>query len=183
MTALDDARTYIGAAFGPTYDSWMGLSDTPASKTLVSAARYLNLLPWQGQATGILGTDPTSLAWPRTGVFVDGVEVDSLTIPPDIIRASYELAVLINQNPKVVSVVDQGSNVQSVGGGGAPTVAYFAPTSAAKGTASRYPQLVAQLVGKYLMSPGASAEGGFSSGGSTSSSFRQDQQFNLIWPE
>jgi hypothetical protein len=183
MTALDDARQYIGQAFGSTYDSWMALADTPASKTLVSAARYLNALPWMGTATGVIGVDPTSLAWPRSGVFVDGIEVDSLTIPPDVIKASYELAVLINADPSIVSTADQGSNIQSVGGGGAPTVSYFAPTSAAKGTASRYPYMILQLVGKYLQTPGASAEGGLAAGGTSCSNYRQAAQFNLTFPE
>lgn len=182
MTALDDARSYIGQRFGPTYESWMLLSDAQAQKTLVSSADLLNHLPWQGTPTGVLDGNPTSLAWPRTGVVVDGVPVDPLTIPPDVIKASYELAVQIKAKPALVNQVDQGTNIKRVGGGGAPEVEFFVPQSARLGTATRLPPIVESLIAKYLASPSASSEGGFGSAGNDSSSFGSGQQFNLILP-
>lgn len=182
MTALDDARAYIVQRFGATYTAWMALDDATATQTLVSSADYLNRLPWKGTATGVLDGNPTSLAWPRSGVVVDGVEIDSLTIPADVTKASYEMGVLILANPALVGQADTGSNIRSVGGGGAPTVEFFVPTSAALGNASRLPFLISQLVGKFLASP---ADFDASSGGSgnTCSGFRSDQQFSLVFPE
>lgn len=183
MSAIDDANNYIGAAFGPTYSAWMVLSDDDKGRTLVSATRYLNELPWQGAPTGVLDSSATTLAWPRTGVLIDGAPVDSTTIPNDIVQACFELAVLISAKPAVTSLLDQGSNIQSVGGGGAPSVSYFAPTSAARGTAPTLPVVVARLVSKYLATPGDAADGGSGTSGNTCSGYARARQFSLVFPE
>jgi hypothetical protein len=180
MTALDDARAYIGEAFGPQYDAWMALDDTKAMQTLVSSTRMLNLLPWQGTATGTLDGNPTTLAWPRTGVIVGGVPVDSTTIPDNITKASFELAVLILKDPTLPSKLDQGSNVQSANAGGGVT--FFSPTSARTGTATVLPVLIQRYVAKYLATP-AGTEGGEAGVGKPCSAFNTRSQFRLVRPE
>ncbi len=180
MSSLDDARSYIQDRFGPTYAAWMQLDDTTANQTLVSAADYFHVLPWQGTATGTLNGQPTTFAWPRTGVFVDGVEVDSTTVPSDVLDAWYQLAVLLFADPTLPGKLDQGSNVQSVGGGGVPSVSFFAPTSARQGTAPVVPVIVLRLVGKYLAAPSGVSEGGFGQAGRGRSEWSRERQFTLV---
>lgn len=180
VTALDDARNYINSRFGPAYRAWAALSDDEANRTLVSAADLLNHLAWQGTPTGVLNGDPTSLAWPRSGVVVDDVPIDSTTVPADVVAASFELAVLIRADPTLPGKIDQGTNLKSVGGAGVPTVEYFVPTSARTGTAPVLPVVILRLVGKYLASPAASAEGGFGQAGRCESAWSRHQQFTLI---
>ena len=182
MTALDDARNYIGARFGPTYSAWMALDDNTASQTLVSATDYIDAQPWQGTATGI-GEDgnPTTLQWPRSGVFVNGVEIDSTKIPVEITEATFQLAVMILAKPGLVNTIDQGSNIQAANAGGGTGVTFFVPTSARNGTATVMPPLIQRLVGKYLATAGSSAEGSAGTG-IACSSFGQAAEFRLGLP-
>jgi hypothetical protein len=181
MAIIDDALAYLGQAFGPTYDTWAALDSTTQQKTLNSAARYLNVLAWQGTPTGPLGSDPASLVWPRTGVTVDGVAIDSSTIPGDVSHGQFELAVLINADPTLPGKLDQGSNIQAANAGGGTGVTFFAPTSAAQGTATVLPVIVQRLVGKYLATP--SEEGSFGASGKGCSEFSRRRQFTLAWPQ
>ena len=183
MTALDDARAYIGAAYGPTYTAWLTLSDDDASRTLVSATRYLDQQPWQGKATGI-GEDgsPTTLQWPRSGVVVGGVAIDSTTIPTEITEATFELAVMIAASPGLVNKLDQGSNVQAANAGGGTGVAFFAPTSARNGTATVLPPMIQRMVGKFLASATSSTSEGSAGVGIACSSFSSDAAFTLARP-
>lgn len=183
MADLANARIYVGGMYSPAATAWLALGDADATKTLVSATRYLDRLPWDGTATHLLDGQPTTLAWPRSGVIVNGVEIDSLTVPIEITEATYELAVMIGAKPGLVSQPDQGSNIKRAGGGGAPEVEFFAPSSAARGTAGQLPYVVQQLVGKFLASPSVALEGGISGAGNTSSSFSRCRQLNLSRPE
>jgi len=183
MADLENARIYVGGMYSPQATAWLALSDADATKTLVTATRYLDRLPWDGTATHLLDGQPTTLQWPRSGVIVNGVEIDPLTVPVEITEATYELAVLIAAKPGLVSQADQGSNLKRAGGGGAPEVEFFAPTSAARGTASTLPYVVLQLVGKFLASPSDDFDGGISGAGNTSSAFRRCRQLNLVGPE
>jgi hypothetical protein len=181
MAIIDDALDYLQDAFGPTYDAWTALDTSMQQKTLNQAARYLNVLPWQGTPTGPLGSDPASLVWPRTGVTVDGVAIDSLTTPSDVTHGQFELAVLINTDPTLPGKLDQGSNIQAANAGGGTGVTFFAPTSARQGTATVLPVIVQRLVGKYLAMPDDA--GSFGASGKSCSAFRQSAQFGLSWPE
>lgn len=184
MTLLTDARAYVTQRYGPIYDAWFALDDTQATKTLVSAADLLNQQPWQGTFTGTLPlATAASLVWPRSGVFVDGVAVSSVTTPTDVQNAQYELAVAIRAKPTIGTTIDLGSNIKSVGGGGAPTVEFFAPTSVAFGTATELPVMVERLIAKYLAAPAASDVGWFGSAGKCQSSMDSDRIFDLVLPE
>jgi hypothetical protein len=181
MTALDDARAYLGASYGPQYTAWLALGDSDAGKTLVSATRHLNEQPWQGTATGILDGNPTTLAWPRSGVIIDGVEISSLTIPDAITQATFELAVMILADPDIVSAPDTSTNVKAVMAGGGVGVEFFVPTSTRDGSATRLPTMIQRLVGKYLGSPSA-VDGGYSRGGNACSEFSDRHAFKRSWP-
>jgi len=155
MSTLDDASAYINDRFGPNYTAWLDLEDVDKSRTLTSANDIISRLP-----------------------FADGV--DPLTTP-DIIAAGFELAVQINADPDLPNKIDQGTNISSVQGGGGVGVSYFAPTSAASGTATVLPVVVQRLVGKYLATP--TEEGSFGQSGKGCSAFARHRQYNLAWPE
>lgn len=180
---LTDALSYVGAMFSPAATAWLARTTSQQGQTLRAATLYLDRLPWDGTATGLAGGTATTLRWARSGVLVDGVEIDSTIVPADIITATFELAVLIGARPALPSQPDQGSNVKRAGGGGAPEVEFFAPTSAARGTAAQLPYVIQQLVGKFLASPSADLEGGSSGAGNTSSAFSRCRQFGLVGPE
>jgi hypothetical protein len=152
---LDDAKTYIADRFGPNYRSWEGIDPDDQQRTLTSANDIISRLPFAD------GVDPTTNA--------------------DIIAAGFELAVQINADPDLPNKIDQGSNISSVGGGGGVSVSYFAPTSAALGTAPLLPVVVQRLLGKYLAMP--TDAGSFGAAGKGCSAWARDRQFTLSWPE
>lgn len=155
MAILDDATTYIADRFGPNYRAWEELETDDKSRTLVSSADIINRLPFQD------GVDPTTT--------------------PDIINASFELAVQIAADPDLPNKIDQGSNISSVSGGGGVSVSYFSPTSAAIGTATVLPPVVQRMISKYLVLPDDA--GSFGASGKGCSSFSSRAQYNLTWPE
>ncbi len=130
------AQAYIAARFGEGYTAWTGRTDADKKRTLISAADYLNTQVWVDAYDTFAERDALQ-------AFVD---------------ASYELAVLIGDDPDLVQLVDQGTNVARVYAGGAG-VDYANPTSSARGTATLLPPILMRLIGAYLgsASSGASA--------------------------
>lgn len=178
---LATATNYVGSMFSPQATSWLALTPDVQGRTLVTATRRLEAIAWDGAATGVLGSGPTGLAFPRTGLLRDGVAVDSTTVPPEIVEGAIELAVAIAAKPALVNSVDQGSNVQSAQGGGGVGVTFFAPTSAATGSATVLPPQVQRLVGRFMATAGT--DGSFGASGGSSSAFSRHRQFSLSWPE
>lgn len=166
MGALEDAKTYIGARFGPSYRAWEALTDDDKNRTLVSATSYIDSQQWQGTATGIVSGNVTFLQWPRSGI--DGV--DSTTVPTAIVNATFELAVLISADPDLPQGSDSGSNVQSLGAGPAQ-ISFFRPLSPADGNATVLPPLVDRMIGRWLAGA-AITIAGVITGGSSRSDFR-----------
>lgn len=184
MADLVSARAYVSARmFGPAADAWLALNDQTATRTMSAATGYLDRIAWLGTATGI-GEDlqPTTLQWPRSGVVVDGVTIDSTKVPVEIKEATYELAVAILADPEILGRPDQGNNIRSASGGGG-SVSYWAPVSAATGTASRLPYVVAQLVGKFISAGSANAPLAFGSAGNATSSMAADQLMTVTRAE
>lgn len=179
---LTAAANYVGAMFAPTATSWLALDANTKARTLRAATLYLERLAWEGTRTGLVGVDVTALAWPRTDVTVDGLPLDSTTVPVDIVNAAFELAVAIAADPALVGKVDQGSRVSSVSSSG-DSVTFAFPTSAATGTATRFPLVVQQLIGKYLATPGGATEGGLGAYGNCRSSFSRCSQYRIVEPE
>lgn len=170
MSVLDDANNYCNSQYGPTYSAWMLLSDDDKGRTLATATRFIDSFQWQGTASGVVGSLPTSLQWPRSGIFVNGVELDPTVVPPQVVQATFELAVMIADDPSLTQNVDAGSNVHSMGASGA-NLSFFRPTSAAEGTAPRLPPLIDRLIGRFLAS-NVAVMAGFSSGVNPCSNFR-----------
>lgn len=180
---LTAAGNYVGAMFAPAATSWLALSTNAKGQTLRAATLFLDRQPWEGDATGQVGVDATTLQWPRSGVTAGGEDVDSTTVPADVVNAAFEMAVLIAADPTIISKIDQGSNISSVGAGGGVAVSFFAQSSAANGTATRLPTVVQQLVAKYLATGGPVTEGGTGVYGNTCSSFTHANQLLLVLPE
>lgn len=177
MGALEDAKTYISARFGPSYTAWLALTDDDKNRTLVSATSYIDSLQWQGTATGTVNGNVTFLQWPRSGI--DGV--DSTTVPTQIVNATFELAVLIAADPDLPQNADSGSNVQSMGAGPAQ-MSFFRPTFAANGSASVLPPLINRMIGQWLAGAGVALAGAKISGINACSDFDRDDERSVIWP-
>jgi len=178
---LAAANYYAGSHFSPQFASWLAATDDIKGQTLVTATSRLEAIAWDGTATGLLGSTPTTLAFPRTGLLRDGVAVDSATVPKEIVDGTIELAVAILAKPALVNAVDQGSNLSSVQGGGGVGASFFAPTSAAQGTAPVLPPQVQRLVGRFMATAGA--DGSFGQSGKACSGYARNRQYTLGWPE
>lgn len=189
MGAVEDATNYIGQRFGPSYTAWLLLSTDDKSRTMVSATSYIDSLQWQGTPTGLVNGNVTFLQWPRSGI--DGV--DPLTVPTQIVNATFELAVLIAAAPDLVQNVDSGSNVQSMGAGPA-SLSFFRPTFAANGSATVLPPLINRMIGQWLAGSGAGLAGALITGINGRSDFGRGSCVctgactcssgvrNVIWP-
>ena len=124
------AGLYIGGSYGAAYTAWLALTTDAAKKqTLITAARYLDRQSW-------------------IEAYDTFAERDALAA---FVTASYELGALIASDPGIVTKLDQGSNIQSVGAGGAQ-VTYFSPTSASRGSAPTLPPVIEALIGAFLSS-------------------------------
>lgn len=153
------ANAYLAFAVGDAATAWRALANTPddQKRFLVAATRMLDGLAWQGTANG---ASSTTLQWPRDNVTdADGNAVDPATVPTGIVNGCFELAAQLAGNASVQDQTDAGSNIQSIGGGGAPTITFFRPTSAQDGNAPVLPLPVLRLVGQYLAAASASAVG------------------------
>lgn len=180
---LPAALTYLGATFGPGPSAWIALGPDEQGKTLVTATRYLDEQPWNGTATGLAGGTATELAWPRSGVEVDGQPIDPTVVPPEIVQATFRLAVLIAAEPDLVAAPDTSSNVRAVNAGGGTGVEFFQPTSVATGTATRLPPSVQRLVGKFLGGGPGTAVAGYGEGGAARSQFGACHDQGRSWPD
>lgn len=137
------AVAYITSMYGDAYTAWLALSTDNQNRTLVAAGRYIDRQVW-------------------VAAYDTFAERDALAAFP---TATYELAALIADDPSVISVTDQGTNIARVYAGGAG-VDYFNPTSAKTGSAPKLPPILMDLIGAYLAS---SAVGGPQGGASQSS--------------
>ena len=142
---LAAATTYITARFGSTYDAWLALATTDLKgRTLVSATDYIDRL-------GLKDTSGAAIPYTTSIVAVQ--------------QACFELAVLINSDPDLVTAIDASSNVKRVGAGGGVEVEYFNPTSTKDGSASTLPWIVQQLLAPYLPVPSVTVIGGYGQAG------------------
>ncbi len=130
-----DAIEYVTAMYGTTYTAWLALATISQGRTLVAATRYMD----------------------RLGLVDDaGVALTHSTTEQPVLDACAELAVLIGDDPDIVSTFDGSSNIASVNAGTAG-VAFFNPTTTKGGTATKLPYIIQQLLGPYLPSASATA--------------------------
>jgi len=157
---LAGAADYIGTMFGPTFTAWAALSSDDQKKTLIAALRALDAQAWDPDVAGTFVLRDAIAAFPQ---------------------ASYELAVMIADDPTITQAQDQGTNVRAVGAGSA-RVEFFNPTSAQFGTAPILPPTIMRSIGQYLAS--ASSSGGAPEGqaGSCESPFSESSEYRRWWP-
>ena len=132
------ATNYLGASGSEAAQAWRDLADDASRKRkLVDATRALNKFAYTEDYDTFAERDVLDL----------GTGDDDTAFP--FRAACYELAALATVDASILTVEDQGSNIQSVSAGGA-SVTYFSPKSAARGTASILPSVVMDLIGSYL---------------------------------
>lgn len=153
------ATTYIAGMFGDQYETWRDLEPDDQKRTLIAATRFLDRQVW---------TEAVDTFALRDAVVVDGASLFQ--------NACYELAALVADEPTVIAVTDQGSNIQAVDAGGAG-VTYFNPTSSRQGTAPRLPQILMDLIGGYLSSSSTGVFGGSGASGSCENPFDERNDF------
>lgn len=150
--AVQDADDYFGARLGAT--AWTGATTLQKQQALVTSARFLDRgMLWSGKKTS--STQP--LQWPRDGAMCRGDAVADGTIPDDIARGEFELALALLEDESIQD--SSGSNQKRVKAGSAE-VEFFRPT---EGDAGRFPVPVQELVACYGAGS-ATAAGPFADG-------------------
>lgn len=154
--SLAGALSYLGSST----DAWDDVtSDEALQRLLVRAGRLLDSMAWESDYETFAARDALDLA--------DG-SVGDAAFP--FRAAQYELANIGLTDESVFTVFDQGSNIQSMGAGGAQ-VTFFSPTSSERGTATLLPPIVMKLIGEYLAMPSLSVGGGRGVSGSDCNPF------------
>lgn len=155
------AETHIGSRLGDQYAAWLILGENDRNRALVSAASFLDGQVWVALADTFAKRDAI----------------------PAFVSASYELAALIAADPDIVTAADQGSNIQSLGAGGA-NITYFNPTSSRGGTAPRLPPILMRLIGSYLSSSATSigVAAPIGQAGSCRNPFAECSDYDLVKP-
>lgn len=166
--SLAGALDYLGAET----DAWDALAtDESLQRLLVRAGRYLDRLLWVDDCDTFAERDALQAG-----------DADGDAAYP-FRAASYELARLALDDESILTIEDQGSNIQSMGAGGA-SITYFSPTSTQRGTASLLPPVLMNLIGAYLATSVADigAEGGSSSTGTCINPFGPCRDFDRNEP-
>lgn len=138
-----DAR--IGGYQWSSYVSPQGSGQTgnDLKRALVTATNMFNAWQqWQGTLTN--STQP--LAWPRTGVMVGGIGVDSSSIPAAIIDGNFELALALLLDPDSILGDANGTTMNTrMVKAGSVAVENFKPIAG-----TRWPTAVYEFVGPYF---------------------------------
>jgi hypothetical protein len=136
--------------------SWRDLTDDDEKgRYAVTASRLLDRQLWKGDATGLSGQ---TLAWPRTGTGVTGVEDD--VIPDPIYSAYFELCLALVDGSTVQTDQNTAQKAQSLSAGSV-SITYF---RGAEGDPLRFPLIVQELLNPYLAGTGQSLGGALASG-------------------
>lgn len=175
------ATSYLAAELDDAAVAWM-LADaaTAQRQSLVMATRMIDRQRWQGLPVGAPVID-TVLQWPRTGV-IDryGTAVSSASVPDRVVKATYELAAMLFDDPSKQDVAVAGSNVSSVGAGPAQ-VSFFRPTI---GQLGRFDTRIQELLGEFLGSGTTSGSEGYGTtdadGNDITSAFDDTDTFSII---
>lgn len=112
ITDLETALQYVTGSISEGAAVWLAGDDEFQGRTLISAQRIFDRLPWIGSVT--VEGQPNS--WPRTGI--PGVVDDTIT-PEPIIFGLIELAMLLAQDSEIANTTNSGSNVKRAKGGDA----------------------------------------------------------------
>ena len=106
MALTVDTNSYIDAADADAYfadrfnsDGWTNATVEDKDLVLILATKMIDSKKYQGSRT-----DSTqSLAFPRYYLYIDGIELDTATVPQNVLDATCELAIYYLDNPSVTS--------------------------------------------------------------------------------
>lgn len=115
IATVDEAEDYITGSISEGADAWLAGTVDFQGRTVVSAQRIFDRLPWLGTLTD--PTTPQPNSWPRDGVDVTGF-VDGVT-PTAILNGLFELSMILALDPEVANTLNSGSNVKRAKGGDA----------------------------------------------------------------
>lgn len=111
MALIVGTNSYVDEAYITNYATERGITLTGDVSVLgIRAMDYLNSLNWKGQKTD--ASQP--LDWPRTGVYVDGVLLDSSVVPSDIGQAQAAQAIEIDQGNDPNAVVGRATKKEKL---------------------------------------------------------------------
>lgn len=160
---VDTANDYLAAAFHA--DAWSALtSDDTKAKALVTAARTIDRQCWKGTKTD----SAQDGEWPRDDTGVDGV-INGVT-PQDVINASIEMALAFVDGSELQNEATIEQRIQQLKAGSV-SLTFFRGID---GTQQRFPQIIMELLRKYLCGYGDDVGGPITSGtGGTSISNKE----------
>lgn len=158
----------------------LGVGGDDRKRLLISATRYIDRERWQGTANA---AGSTVLAWPRDGITVDDVAITNAAQLALVEQATFELVAALAADPDVYTALDGSQNIKMVTAKGAG-VEFFSPTRVKNGTAPKLPQVVQDLIGKWLAGTGGGAVviGGESSGTSCDYAFDECDSYKRSGP-
>lgn len=129
-------------------DQWSALSFDAKNRAMITAFRILDRASWAGERT-----DEAQLtSHPRTGLMLEGQEVDSSAVHPRVIQGQFELALAIGLDASLANspTGSSASGVKAVGAGSA-RVEFFNNNPAADIASSRrFPTAVHELISPFL---------------------------------
>lgn len=175
---------YLEAMIGDGASAYRALAQgsDDRRRLMVAVTRYVDSYAWQGTASASGGT---TLQFPRTGL-VDstGATISDAAQLAAVGNTVCELIALAADDSDFLTAIDSGSNVASIGGGGAPEIRFFRPTSTQDGNASVLPPIATRLIGKWLAVASAvtAVAGSASNPGSSCSDFDRDDERKVLWP-
>lgn len=153
-----DYEVYSDVAYTDEYlnadasaDAYRTLDTDGRGRVIVSGRRVLDVQPWAGQKT-----DPDQeMAWPRSGVFVKGVEIDHDVIPLDIVNANAELANASANGVDIVNFVSTANIQRRIKAGSVEIENFRMPPS--QYLVFPLPQPAWVLISKYMGGAGAAS--------------------------
>jgi hypothetical protein len=120
-TGVAGANTYALLATVETYHTdrantaWTSVVyDDPKVAAILRAMSYLEAQPWVGQPLNIVGwSSGQSLQWPRGYVMMDGYDWPTDEVPPKVVQALCEAALVELSKPGALSVaLERGGAVK-----------------------------------------------------------------------
>jgi hypothetical protein len=151
LPALD---AYLFAASGSGAAAYRALvaGSDDRKRLLVEATRYIDRQRWLGTRNAAGGT---TLAFPRDDLDdLDGTDASNAEQLALVERAAFEMVAVLAADADAAGNADTGQNIKSMGAGSAK-LEFFGPTSTTKGTATKLPTVVHELIGHWLSSGGA----------------------------
>jgi hypothetical protein len=148
-------ENYLKANAGAGRDAFLALTeDDDRARMIVAARRLIDRQAYDGTKTGGAAQ---ALAFPRTGLTdIDGVDVDSATVPQQVKDAEAELAGLLAADPSLTNSAGTGSNIASLTAGPV-SVTYHQPTLSVEAGATKLPPAIMDLLGPFFR--GSAADG------------------------